>query len=150
VAIPHVKEEWRSRFLGPGDLSATLTGTWKMLMFCASSLNVELLLLSQEEHLLGKEVGRVKDGTRCLHTGILQPRSVHFLLQSELPPGWRQRCRTLIPCIARWPIPERSQNHRWRPKCHHVSLQHDRSKECPLRLVWVPCGLKNNILRERT
>lgn len=56
-----MKEEWRSRFLGPGDLSATLTGTWKMLMFCASSLNVELLLLSQEEHLLGKELGSPGD-----------------------------------------------------------------------------------------
>ena len=103
-----------------------------------------------KSHPGGVQRGRVKDGTRCLHTGILQPRSVHFLLQSELPPGWRQRCRTLIPCIARWPIPERSQNHRWCPKCRHVSLQHDRSKECPLRLVWVPCGLKNNILWERT
>ena len=97
-------------------------------------------------HLGGVQQGRVKDGTRCPHSGILQPRSVHFLLQSGLPPGWRQRCRTLIPCIARWPIPERSQNHRWCPKCRHVSLQHDRSRDCPLRLVWVPCGLKNNIL----
>ena len=56
MEIPRVKEEWRSRFLGPGDAFATLTGTWKMLTFCASSLNVELLLLSQEEHLLGKAV----------------------------------------------------------------------------------------------
>lgn len=58
MASPHVREEWSSRFLGPGDPSATLTGTWKMLTFSASSLNVELPFLPQEEHLLGKEVGR--------------------------------------------------------------------------------------------
>lgn len=58
MASLHVKEEWSSRFLGPGDPFATLNGTWKMPMFCASSLNVELPFLLQKEHILEKEVVR--------------------------------------------------------------------------------------------
>lgn len=93
----------------------------------------------------GVLLGRVKGGTRAPHTGILQPRSVHFLLQSELPPGGKPQCRTVVPCTARWPPPERSQNHRRCPTCLHVVLQHDQSRECPLQPAWVSCGLKNSI-----
>lgn len=63
TASPRVREEWSSRYLGPGDPSATLTGTWKMPTFFASSSNVELPFLPQEEHILGKEV--VKSGGTC-------------------------------------------------------------------------------------
>lgn len=78
--------------LGSWGPSATLTGTWKMPMFYASSLNVELPFLSREEHLLGKEVSR-SGGTCFTALGLRSTWEIvpsllwahHSVLQGKWP-----------------------------------------------------------------
>lgn len=63
MASPPVREEWSSRRSEPGVPSAAIIGTWKMLMSYVSSSSVELPILFQEEHILGKEL--VRSGGTC-------------------------------------------------------------------------------------